>query len=593
MEPKFNLDRPKISDEEINSKKDFGELVKQFKQQSIEKAKSDSNFIKNKKATYSAIIAGVAVICTVSYFTVFKKQPPKETTNDKIATIQNNKSTQNTKSNKAFIAPPISKLNVPYTSYKVKSEQGATIKHTSNSKIIIPKKAFVNKQGQEIIGDVEIRYREFHNQADIIASGIPMAYDSAGIKFHLESAGMLDIKGYQNGEPVFIDPKKQITIEFASNYGEDKYNMYVLDTIAKNWKYVSRDNSLKGQKRLEREKVLKTHESSENLTSSKEKELQKQIDAIPPKIENEKMVYTKKVNQLTKPVEPLKPTKATAGRPKFELEVDYKEFPELSAFKNAVFEVGAENKNYKNNFSDITWSSAEISEGSKKGENYLLTLKLRERVEKLIVYPALTDADYEKAIDAYNKKFSNYKELLYKKMADEQLLKTEFEAKQAAYIAEEKKLKAEQIKERIRIQKEQEAQFNNQMSTASNAAKVTRIFNISRFGICNSDCPNSLPKEAKLHPVFVINNGASFITPNNSFLICHTKNLVFSFGNEPISYNPEDSYSLCVMASNGKMYVCDKETFSNCVANKKTKIPVKELSDGVNDAYDFKMALGI
>lgn len=595
MEPKFNLDRPKISDEEINSKKDFGELVKQFKQQSIEKAKSDSNFIKNKKATYSAIIAGVAVICTVSYFTVFKKQSPKETTNDKITTIQTNKSIQNTKSNKAFIAPPISKLNVPYTSYKVKSEQGTTIKHTSNSKIIIPKKAFVNKQGQEIIGDVEIRYREFHNQADIIASGIPMAYDSAGIKSHLESAGMLDIKGYQNGEPVFIDPKKQITIEFASNYGEDKYNMYVLDTIAKNWKYVSRDNSLKNRSenrdvRIENQHSNNKQQARENL---KTKELQKQIDAIPPKIENEKLVYTKKVNQLTKPVEPLKPTKATAGRPKFELEVDYKEFPELSAFKNAVFEVGAENKNYKNNFSDITWSSAEISEGSKKGENYLLTLKLRERVEKLIVYPALTGADYEKAIDAYNKKFSNYKELLYKKMADEQLLKTEFEAKQAAYIAEEKKLKAEQIKERIRIQNEQEAQFNDQMSTASNAAKVTRIFNISSFGICNSDCPNKLPKEAKLNPIFVINNGASFITPTTSFLVSHTKNLVFSFGNEPISYNPEDSYSLCIMASNGKMYVCDKETFSNCVVNKQNKIPVKELSDGVNDAYDFKMALGI
>ncbi len=588
MEPKFNLDRPKISDEEINSKKDFGELVKQFKQQSIEKAKSDSNFIKNKKATYSAIIAGVAVICTVSYFTVFKKQPPKETTNDKITTIQTNNSTQNTKSNKAFIAPPISKLNVPYTSYKVKSEQGATIKHKSNSKIIIPKKAFVNKQGQEIIGDVEIRYREFHNQADIIASGIPMAYDSAGIKSHLESAGMLDIKGYQNGEPVYIAPKKQITIEFASSYGEDKYNMYVLDTVAKNWQYVSRDNSVKNynSKKIAHADTLKNF-------SAKTKEIEKLLSVIPQKIEYEKSVYTKKVNQLTKPVEPLKPTKATAGRPKFELEVDYKEFPELSAFKNAVFEVGSENKNYKNNFADITWSSAEISEGSKKGENYLLTLKLRERVEKLIVYPALTGADYEKAIDAYNKKFSNYKELLYKKMADEQLLKTEFEAKQAAYIAEEKKLKSEQIKERIRIQKEQEAQFNDQMSTASNAAKVTRIFNISSFGICNSDCPNSLPKEAKLHPVFVINNDASFITPTNSFLVSHTKNLVFSFGNEPISYNPEDSYSLCVMASNGKMYVCDKETFLNCIVNKQHKIPVKELSDGVNDAYDLKMALGI
>jgi hypothetical protein len=206
MGTKFNLNRQPVPDEEINSHKDFGELVNKFKKQSIEKARSDANFLKNKKATYSAIIAGVAVVCTVTYFSVFKKEPPKETTHDKIATKQQPTNSPDSKPNKAFIAPPISRLNVPYTSYKVKSEQGATLKHSSNSKIIIPKKAFVNKQGQDIIGDVEIKYREFHNQADIIASGIPMAYDSAGVQSTLESAGMIDIKGYQNGEPVFIHP---------------------------------------------------------------------------------------------------------------------------------------------------------------------------------------------------------------------------------------------------------------------------------------------------------------------------------------------------------------------------------------------------
>jgi hypothetical protein len=121
MATKFNLNRQPVPDEEINSHKDFGELVNKFKKQSIEKARSDASFLKNKKATYSAIIAGVAVICTVTYFSVFKKEPPKETNNDKIVTSQqNNTNTPNTKLNKAFIAPPIPKLNVPYTSYKVK-----------------------------------------------------------------------------------------------------------------------------------------------------------------------------------------------------------------------------------------------------------------------------------------------------------------------------------------------------------------------------------------------------------------------------------------------------------------------------------------
>lgn len=595
MEPKFNLDRKKITDEEINSHKDFDKLVKQFKQQSIEKARSDVSFLKNKKTTYSAIIAGVTVICTVTYFTVFKKQPPKETTNDKITTSQNSTTTSSNKSTKAFIAPPISKLNIPYTAYKVNNEQGATIKHKSNSKIIIPKKAFVNKQGQDIVGEVEIQYREFHNQADIIASGIPMTYDSAGIRTHFESAGMLDIRGYQNGEAVFINPKKVITIEFVSEHTQDKYNMYELDTIAKNWTYIGRDNSLKNryENRDLRSEIDHSNNKEQITDNQKTRELQKQINAIPPKIDNEKTVYTKKVNQLPKAIEPAKPSKANAGRPKFELDVNYKEFPELAAFKNAVFEIGTENKNYTPELSNITWSSAEISEGPKKGSNYLLTLKLRERIEKLIVYPTLSGADYEVAIDAYNKKFENYKSLVTKRQTEEQKLKEEFEAKQAAYIAEQKRLTDEMVKERIRMQKEQEQQFAAQYNSLNNSAKVTRLFAIKRFGIHNSDCPTQMPTEAKMNPVFVINNGASFIQASQTYLVCHGKNMVYNFGNEALTYNPADVYSVCVLATNGKMYLCSKEDFSKCMSVNQNKIPVKELNADANNADDLKLALGI
>lgn len=593
MATKFNMNRPPVSDEEINSHKDFGELVNTFKKQSIEKARSDQNFLKNKKATYSAIIAGVAVVCTVTYFSVFKKEPSKQTLNDKISTKPIS-TIKNTNLNKAFIAPPIAKLNVPYTSYKVNSGKGATIKHSSNSKIIIPQKAFVNKQGQDIIGDVEIKYREFHNQADIIASGIPMTYDSAGVKSTLESAGMIDIKGYLNGEPVFINPKKQITIEFQSEHTADKYNMYVLDTIAKNWTYLNRDNSLNGHKSPVVEKGLKGqgNETSTNSVSEKTKELQKQLDAIPPKIENEKIVYTKKINQLTKANEPLKPAKAIEGKPQFELEVDYKEFPELQSFKNAVFEVGPENKNFNAKLADITWSSAEIEEGTQKGKNYFLILKLRERVEKFIVYPVLTGANYDNALKLYETKFNDYKTQLAKREANELKLKQEFEAKQAAFVLEEKKLSEELFRERIRIQKEIDKKINEEVNNANNSAKVTRTFRINNFNIYNSDCANKMPEGAKLNPIFTINNSAKFIKPNAIYLISHSKNLVYAFNNEAIPYDPNESYSICVIA-NEKMYVCDKTTLSNCISKKTNKIPVTELSSEVSDAYDLKIALGI
>ncbi len=587
MATKFNLNRPAVPDEEINSHKDFGELVNKFKAESIQKARSDVSFLKSKKATYTAIITGVTVICTVTYFAVFKKNPPKQTANDTIITSQQNISnTPKIKPNKAFIAPPISKLNVPYTSYKVKAEQGAKIEH-KQSKIYIPKNAFVNKQGQDIIGDVDIQYREFHDQADIIASGIPMAYDSAGIKSTLESAGMFDIKGFQNGEQVYVNPKKVLTVELASNNITDKFNQYVLDTIAKNWVYMKHDVlGTKGIKGIE-----KTKETKE--TNLKTQQLQKQLDAIPPKIEAEKIAYTKKVNLLPKTVQPTKPIKSTEGRPQFELDVNYKEFPELEAFKNAVFEVGSENKNYNAKLSDITWSSAEISEGPQKGKNYLVTLRLRERIEKLIVYPALTGANYDKAIATYEKKFGEYKNLVTKREADEKKLKEEFEAKQQVYLAEQKKLNEELVRERIKIRQEQDKQFAEQFSTMGNQQCIMRTFQVSNFGIYNSDCPNSMPIGASINPIYVINNGTNSITPTTTYLVCHTKNIVYNLiSGAPLSYNPEDTYSLCVIA-NGKLYTCSKEIFSTLAKENRNKFPLLEFSIAVNDVNDLKKALGI
>jgi hypothetical protein len=593
MGTKFNIDRKPVPDEEINSHKDFGELIKSFKKQSIEKARSDVSFLKNKKITYTAIIAGATILCTVTYFSVFKNNKAKQTTYDKITTIPFQTNTQNSKSKKAFIAPPISKLNVPYQKFKLKNDQGATLVTQSNSKIKIPKNAFIDKKGETIIGDVEIQFREFHDQADIVASGIPMKYDSAGIQSHLESAGMIDIKGFQNNEPIFINPKKEITVELQSTQSADKFNMYALDTVAQNWIYLHRDNSLKGQ--LEKKGVKRTFSQVDSVMNENviTKKLRKQIDEIPPKINLEKATYSKKINQLPKSIEPTKPAKAIEGRPKFQLDVSAKEFPELATFKNMVFEVGSENKNYNSNLSEITWSSAEISEGTQRGKNYLLTLKLRNRVEKLIVYPALTGKDYDEAIKAYDTKYSEYKNVLAKRLAEEKRLKLEFEKKQAEYIAQQKKLNDDLVKERIKIRQEQEKELANQFNSIGNNQKVVRVFQISNFGIYNSDCPNTLPSGEVLHPIYLVNVNTPLLNVSNTYLICKDKNLVYNINSkEPLRFNPNEKYSLCIIA-NGKTYLCNDEMFSKNTSNKQNKINLSELSSEIDNVYDFKKALGI
>lgn len=590
MEPKFNLDRPKVSDDEINKHKDFNNLVKQFKEQSIQKARSDVSFLKNKKATYATVIAGLSVICTVTYFTVFKTNTSKQTaSNDKTTTLKQKNTTTEVAQKKAFIAPPVKKLNVAYSSYKVNSANGGEIAHHTATKIKVPKNAFVNKKGEDIIGDVEIQYREMNDQADIIASGIPMTYDSAGTQYHFESAGMFDVRGFQNGEEVFIKHNKPVTVEMVSRQPADSYNQYYLDTVKQNWVVMKHDTPLADKRKPPEEDQKQSKQVTKQIIA-----LEKKIEKIPVKIDSVKTVYTKKIEKLPQPKQPSKPVKAS-GKPKFELEVDYKEFPELSAFKNAQFEVGSENKYYTKEFHDVTWSSATVSEGPQKGKNYLLTLKARSRVEKLVVYPVVCEADYTTAMNSYEKKFDDYNNLLAKKEAEEVKLKQEMEVKQKAYMDEQKKLTADLLREKVRIQQQQEIQLVEQFATMGNQQKVMRLFQVSNFGIYNSDCPKTLP-DKEIIVTYALNETDLPITPLTVYVVEHGgRNIVYTYDSKSfynLKYDVDRQYSLCVVAK-GNMYLYTKEQFQAAIANQKKKLILTPLPESVNDVSDLRKALEI
>lgn len=584
MQPKFNIDRPKISDDEINKNKDFDKLVKQFKEQSIQKAKTDKSWWKNKSIKYAAVISGITVVCTVTYMSLFHK--PQTSSHDKtttqITSINESKGPQST----AFIKPPLQNTQLNYTRYKVNNAKGGEIKHNSGSKIKIPKNSLVNKQGEVISGEVEILYREFHDQADIIASGIPMTYDSAGTKYTFESAGMFDIRGVQNGEPVFVKEDSPINIEFNSKQSANKFNQYYLDTVIRNWQYLKRDD-------LPLSETKTTDEDTKKALKKVEVKYESAINAIPKRIDSVKAVYTRRIEKLPKPSEPIKPNKS-GGRPQFDLDADYKEFPELAAFKNALFEIGAENKNFSSDLSKVTWGSAEISEGPQKGKNYILTLKLRERKEKLIVYPVLNGVDYDNALKKYEDKFESYKTLLVKKEEDEKKLKAEMEAKQAAYLADQKRLKEEFLKEQIKIAQQQEAFLNRSMAEGNvGGMGVTRLFQVSRFGIFNSDCPNHLPKGQQISPVFVLNEQSKPLRPDIFYLLEADRNIVYTYTPADLSklqVDPFVVYKACLVKGN-EVYYISKEAFSEVVNTKTNKFYIRKMSDDISSVSDLRKAL--
>ena len=81
MKTKFTVGRPKVSDEEIEKRKNFDDLVKKFKDQSLADAKAKQRSgINMKKLMYSTIILGVSVVCYITLNQILSKKSTSKNT---------------------------------------------------------------------------------------------------------------------------------------------------------------------------------------------------------------------------------------------------------------------------------------------------------------------------------------------------------------------------------------------------------------------------------------------------------------------------------------------------------------------------------
>ncbi|MEM9992001.1 MAG: hypothetical protein AAF738_09560, partial [Bacteroidota bacterium] len=98
-----------------------------------------------------------------------------------------------------YIQPPVA-VPASYTQYEIQAETGGTYQYAEATKIQVPDNAFQDQNGALIKGKVQLFYREMHDYIDFFLSGIPMTYDSTGVRYNLESAGMVEIYAEQDGQ---------------------------------------------------------------------------------------------------------------------------------------------------------------------------------------------------------------------------------------------------------------------------------------------------------------------------------------------------------------------------------------------------------
>ncbi len=271
-----------------------------------------------------------------------------------------------------FITPPYKNLDIQPDVFTVSADNSSEIKLQNGGSIVIPENAFVDENNEPVKGTVEIKFREFHNAADIILSDMPMDYDSAGEKLHFETAGMFEINGYQNNNPIFVASGKNITVNLGSYARGNDYNFYELDKEKKSWVYRG---------------------------------------GAPSKINEEKKLLTEELmaGELKKPV---MPKRISDNSQLVNLNINYKLYPELEQFHGIMWEYSgnASSMNPKKNqwIYKTKWNSMSLTEYSRDSCKYLLSLSTKDKSFKTIITPVLSKKNYAKELKKFEKKLEAF-----------------------------------------------------------------------------------------------------------------------------------------------------------------------------------------
>ena len=130
-------------------------------------------------------------------------------------------------------------LNIPFNEHLMRAEDGAELTDQRSGTIItIPANALMYADGSDAKGIITIKYREYRDQADIAISNIPMTYKQVDEEYNFNSAGMLEVRAYQNGQEVFMKPEHHIHLQFELTDTIPDLNFYALNDTTQQWEFL-------------------------------------------------------------------------------------------------------------------------------------------------------------------------------------------------------------------------------------------------------------------------------------------------------------------------------------------------------------------
>jgi hypothetical protein len=584
MKRKVNINREKPSAEEIRGRKDFHSVLQQY-QRSAGTGGAPKSFFRSAGFMGTAValvLASVSVWAYLNYSNSTVSNPLPETkhiSTTSSSTTDNAVASVSATPVKMHVAPPLQNLDIPYQNYKMDASKGGEFKSKSGSRIRIPRNAFADAKGTPLKGEVELRFRELKDPVDFFLGGIPMSYDSAGVRHQFESAGMIELLGYKDLKPVYIIPGKKVEVDLDTRYSGPSYSVYKFDTSSCNWTFIGKDKIRHLDKNdLSESKASKTHDAPLAFESMPE------IKSIDQKLETLKHECETKVSQLPAlPSEPREPQKANASRKNFNFDIDLTEFPEMKEFKSAVFEVGPENKNFTNEAFNTIWDDAQIKEGPKKGVNYWLHLKKGVQTMDIVAYPVFEGKKYGEVMKTYKAELDKYVTAHNQHLAAEKQIRT-------GYEPTEKELE----KNRHELELAWKAQSGMKNENEEKAAHVLRAFELSGFGIYSCDMPDVSIREATAS-IRLKDKSGKLIPCNTVFLVDGSKNSLYTYYQPVISalrFNPS-SHNMLWTVAGGKLYLVRAKDFERITNHSDSDVEMTEADQNIKDADAVKAFMGI
>lgn len=439
---KMNLDRPNLNSEQIRQRQDFDKVL------------SKHYLLKPPmwKNPWFWGPTGLASIGIALFFSVSNINS-QNNSNEKTNTLALKELPEDTE----CIHPPLKEEDVPFQHFEVDARKAETIVLPDGTSIEIPKGSLLPENSNK---KVEIEVREFPDKVSAFVAGIPMDYQTESA---FESAGMIEIRGKQDGEIVAINPEKPIEVKLALTKDPKGFDFWYLNETSKAWeKYPA---SIV-------EKPAATVKPFSPVADLKQK-----IE----KIDQQLVVCEQKKEELKKPI------KADYKIPeenhqKFDLDFNKKTYPELAKFENLVFEI-IPTSGYDKTFTKKTWSEVKLE---KAKENYEMIFIAASEKMKVAVRPVLQGKELKSAEKEFDVAMEDFATALDK------------------IEAEKKTLQDQKAKTRTALEAELERISETPASTTSSSSNNQMAnFEVLSWGVYNSDKPNPYPAALKQEAAFV------------------------------------------------------------------------------------------